>query len=153
MILYAKWESLVPTLAPQDTWYTGGTSIPKSSIVKIEIKDKGAPTEYKVRWDASAEKNGSIYAYLEEVETDKYKVSIVGNGYGKIFANADSSMLFYNFTNVTEIAIRFEREWKNFSQKVKRKPITAPSAMERTTSKTGFIIIETASIVPVASTL
>ena len=52
-------------------------------------------------------------------------------------------------TNVTETAIRFEREWKNFSQNVKIPPITAPRTIESTTSRTGSTITERISIAPV----
>ena len=47
-----------------------------------------------------------------------------------------------SITNVTDIAILFDREWKNFSQCVKRIPITNPRTKERTTSRSGSRIID-----------
>jgi len=110
VILYAIWEvdetvTLVPTLAPQDTWYTGRTSIPKSSITSIYIEDSYTPAGTVVAsWDASAiDSQGPITAYVEEVGADNYKLTLAGNGAGKIYANSKSAMMFESFSNVTTI--------------------------------------------------
>ena len=42
-----------------------------------------------------------------------------------------------SITKVTETAIRFEREWKNFSQKVNKSPITKPRPRDKTISIKG----------------
>ena len=97
-IMYGyKWHDgydnrrLVPTLNAQDTWYKGTTA--KSAITGIEIVDSysGASTE---SWDASAAQDGSVMAYVNGT-----KLTIAGNGAGKIMANADSSSMFNSFFN------------------------------------------------------
>ena len=84
-------RAAIPTLAAQDTWYKGTTA--KSAITGIEIVDSysGASTE---SWDASAAQDGSVMAYVNGT-----KLTIAGNGAGKIMANADSSSMFNSFFN------------------------------------------------------
>ena len=88
----------VPTLAANSSWYKGSTA--KSTITAIEIKDSytpsGTPTE---SWNADVDNSGSIKAYVEGT-----KLTIAGNGAGKIMANANSSNAFYNFSKVTSIS-------------------------------------------------
>ena len=77
-----------PVLAPSSSWYKGTTA--KNTITEISLVDfytsTGTETE---SWDASAAGNGSVMAYI-----DGTKLMLAGNGYGKIFANADSSYAF-----------------------------------------------------------
>ena len=77
-----------PTLAAGYSWYKGSTA--KSTITAIEIKDSytpsGTPTE---SWNADVDNSGSIKAYVEGT-----KLTIAGNGAGKIMANADSTSAF-----------------------------------------------------------
>ena len=77
-----------PTLAEGYSWYKGSTA--KSTITAIEIKDSytpsGTPTE---SWNADVDNSGSIKAYVEGT-----KLTIAGNGAGKIMANADSTSAF-----------------------------------------------------------
>ena len=89
-----------PVLAAQDTWYTqGGTTVAKSSITTIELKNSYVPTGTVTdAWDASAAKDGSVMAYVEG-----NKLTIAGNGAGVVFANADSLNAFSNFTAATAI--------------------------------------------------
>ena len=56
-------------------------------------------------WDASATKDKSVLVYVEDdgLGNNTYKLTISGNGHGKIFANANSGLAFADFTNVTEI--------------------------------------------------
>ena len=95
-----------PVLAPNCTWFTqGGTAAKRKSITEICIKNSYTPTgAVAYSWDASAEKNGGITVYVEGT-----KLTIAGNGSGKIAANADSSDLFSDpnksdyFTNLKVI--------------------------------------------------
>ena len=89
-------RAAIPTLAAQNTWYKGTTA--KSAITGIEIVDSysGASTE---SWDASAAQDGSVMAYVNGT-----KLTIAGNGAGKIMANADSSSAFTGFGKVTTIS-------------------------------------------------
>lgn len=95
-----------PVLAPNSTWYTqGGTTIERSTITEIHIEDSYTPTgTVTASWDASAAKDGSVMAYIEGT-----KLTLAGNGSGKIVMNADSSYLFSDvnrskyFTNLAEI--------------------------------------------------
>lgn len=94
-----------PILAAGSTWYTqGGTTKQRSTITEIYIKDTYTPTGTVTEsWDASASKNGSVKVYLENT-----KLTIVGNGSGKLIANADSSYMFSDasksyFSNLVSI--------------------------------------------------
>ena len=95
-----------PVLAPNYTWFTqGGTNVAKTSITEINIKDRYTPIgNVTASWDASAAKDGSIVAYVEDT-----KLTIVGNGHGKISLNPDSSKVFSGdsadarFTNLKSI--------------------------------------------------
>ena len=49
-----------------------------------------------------------------------------------IFSAAGEEIATVSITNVTEIAIRFEREWKNCSIKWNAQPMIAPSARPHT---------------------
>ena len=86
----------VPQLAAKNTWYKGTTA--KSAITEILFVDTytatGSETE---RWDASATQDGSVMAYLNGT-----KLTIAGNGYGKIMANADSTSAFNAFSSLTK---------------------------------------------------
>ena len=77
-----------PTLAASETWYKGSTA--RSDITEITLMNSGKPSGTVAEsWDASAAQDGSITAYI--VGT---KLTLVGNGSGKIAANADSSYAF-----------------------------------------------------------
>ena len=92
-----KCES-VPTLAANSSWYKGSTA--KNTITAIEIKDSYTPTgTVDDSWNADVNNSGSIKAYVEGT-----KLTIAGNGAGKIMANADSSMAFMYFDKVTTIS-------------------------------------------------
>lgn len=80
-----------PILAPNHTWFSqGGTTVKRASITQIDIKDIYTPTgTVTSSWDASAAKDGSVMAYVEGT-----KLTIAGNGSGKVYANADSSYVF-----------------------------------------------------------
>ena len=83
-----------PTLAANSTWYKGTTA--KSAITEITLMNSGKPSGTVAEsWDASAAQDGSIKAYI--VGT---KLTLVGNGSGKIAANADSKYAFMSFSGV-----------------------------------------------------
>jgi len=87
----------VPVLATQDTWFEQGKSgTDKTKISQISIVDHYTPASYKAKWDASDGQRGSVTAYLEDDGTGKgtNKLTIAGNGYGRIFAHKDSSYAF-----------------------------------------------------------
>lgn len=81
----------IPTLAPNSTWFTqGGTTVKRASITEINIVDRYTPTGNETAsWDASADKDGSVMCYVNGT-----KLTLSGNGSGKIYANADSSYVF-----------------------------------------------------------
>ena len=95
-IFYAKWTALKPVLAKGNTWFTQGNSpgVSRSSITSIEFKDSGAPSNYSYSWDASDGMKGTVTAYLTSSGSGTYKLTLVGNGYGTIYANSDSSYAF-----------------------------------------------------------
>ena len=84
-------ESEVPTgavMAANSSWYKSST--PKASITEIELVDSYTPTgEETESWDASAAGDGSVMAYLNGT-----KLTLAGNGTGKIYANPDASWAF-----------------------------------------------------------
>lgn len=87
-----------PTLAANSNWYKGSTA--KSTITAIEIKDSYTPTgTVTEQWNADVDNSGSIKAYVEGT-----KLTIAGNGAGKIMANADSRNAFTNFSAATSIS-------------------------------------------------
>ena len=96
----------IPILAPNSTWFRpSNTSITRSSITEINIVNSYIPTGSETAsWDASAANDGSVMCYVNGT-----KLTIAGNGSGKIFANADSSFAFSDFNrtdyfkNVTAI--------------------------------------------------
>lgn len=78
----------IPVLAAFSSWYKG--SIPKTSVTAVHLLDSGKPTgTITERWDASASRDGSVTGYL--VGTEVY---VIGNGYGKIYANPYSVNAF-----------------------------------------------------------
>ena len=84
-----------PTLAANSTWYKGTTA--KSAITEITLMNSGKPSGTVVEsWDASVAQDGSIKAYI--VGT---KLTLVGDGSGKIAANVDSRYAFFGFGTVT----------------------------------------------------
>ena len=92
-------EKVVPslsklTLASQQNWYKG--SISKEQITKINIVDSYAVTGNETEtWNADANNTGSIKCYRNGTV-----VTIVGGGYGVIYANANSSNMFRGFTSL-----------------------------------------------------
>lgn len=87
-----------PTLAANSNWYKGSTA--KSTITAIEIKGSYMPTgTVTEQWNADVDNSGSIKAYVEGT-----KLTIAGNGAGKIMANADSRNVFTNFSAATSIS-------------------------------------------------
>jgi len=87
-----------PVLAPSSSWYKGTTA--KNTITEISLVDSYTSTGSETEsWDASAAGNGSVMAYI-----DGTKLILAGNGYGKIFANADSSYAFGGNTSNTRFS-------------------------------------------------
>ena len=77
-----------PVLAANNTWYKSSQN--RNTITKITIVDEYTPTgSENESWDASAKRDKSVMAYRTGTE-----VIIAGCGYGKIYANTDSSYAF-----------------------------------------------------------
>lgn len=92
----------VPTLAARDTWRAGGTGGWGYTATEIELVDEYTVTGTETdSWDASAAQDGSVMAYVDSTKT---KLTIAGNGYGKIMANADSGMAFAHCSRITSIS-------------------------------------------------
>jgi len=111
--LYAVWGvAEVPTLATENgAWYTqggtttDGTAVAKSSITSIALVDNYTPGTVLGSWDASKDEAGTITAYLEDDESGNgtYKITIAGNGAGKIGADTSCLKAFAGFGNVSSI--------------------------------------------------
>ena len=80
-----------PVLAANSTWYKSSQN--RNTITKITIVDEYTPTgSENESWDASAKRDKSVMAYRTGTE-----IVIAGTGFGKIYANEDSSYAFsYN---------------------------------------------------------
>lgn len=86
----------VPVLAPGSTWYKGTES--RKNITKISLVNEYTPTsEVDERWAADVNNTGEITCYRIGTE-----LIVVGDGAGRIKANADSSRMFSN-TNNSEV--------------------------------------------------
>ena len=104
----------IPILAEQQTWfeplteltydYDGTTyNYATTNIDHITFKDWYVPSDNLIQsWDASANGDGSVMAYLVTNDDGSWNVILAGNGYGSIMANQDSTGAFQNFTNVQE---------------------------------------------------
>ena len=101
VVVTPKWKLVgVPMLAKQDTWQKdGGTEMIDYDLLEtINIVNKYTPASGETSWSASAnetvdgvEYKGKVTAYLS---ADKKTLTIAGNGYGKIYANPDSTWAF-----------------------------------------------------------
>ena len=92
-------ELLTPILAPNSTWFNNSYNIKRNFITEINVVDTFVPVGEEgvdyYSWDGSAERNGSIIVYAVKTDIDrKYRLYLAGNGYGKIYANEDSSYVF-----------------------------------------------------------
>ena len=78
-----------------NTWYAG--TFDKKNITKISFVTEFASEIYDECWDASMSENGQVMAYRIGTE-----IFVVGNTKG-IVANADSSYMFSDFQNLSQI--------------------------------------------------
>ncbi len=94
-----------PVLAASSTWYLqGGSTINRNQISSITIADSYNTTGKTVvdQWDASqlskgaSDNIGPVTAYVEDdgLGNGTYKLTLAGNGSGKVYANPDSSYVF-----------------------------------------------------------
>lgn len=90
--------TFAPEFAPGNTWVR---RIDKNAIISITLVDSYTPdgTE-KLSWDASAHRVRTLTAYLL---ADGRSLIIAGNGYGKIYANANACQMFGNFKKLKRI--------------------------------------------------
>ena len=72
-------------------------------ITATFLDNKEVPSNAIASWDVSANKNGSVMAWVIADESDSSKYHLYIGGEGGVIANKDSSYLFYNFTNLQEI--------------------------------------------------
>lgn len=86
-----------PIFAANSSWYKGATL--KRNITEVNIVDSYTVTGNEIEsWNADVNNLGDIKVYL--IGT---KLTIVGNGAGKILANADSSSMFASFYKLASI--------------------------------------------------
>ena len=79
----------------------------KSNIITAEFVDnKNIPTEATASWDVSAVANsGKVMAWVIPDTTDSTKYHLYIGGDGGVYANPDSSNLFYNFTKLASVDV------------------------------------------------
>ena len=83
--------------ASGNSWYRG--SVDKSNITAINIVDTYTPSGFESqKWSCDKNHFGSITCYITDTT-----LTIAGNGCGKLYANPNSSRMFYGFTSVTNI--------------------------------------------------
>ena len=75
----------------------------RTNIITATFLDNKEVPEGATSWDVSAEKNGSVMAWVIPDETDSAKYHLYIGGDGGVIANQDSSYLFRNFTNLQTI--------------------------------------------------
>ena len=75
----------------------------KTNIITATFLDNKEVPEGATSWDVSAEKNGSVMAWVIPDETDSTKYHLYIGGDGGVIANQDSAHLFRNFTNLQTI--------------------------------------------------
>ncbi len=95
-----------PMLDDRDSWYVSGVA--KNKITSINLVDtyNTAGKTIIEQWDASDESvPGTVTAYLESDGSGNgtYKLTLAGNGYGKIYANPDSYNAFAYFRQMTAL--------------------------------------------------
>ena len=100
-ITYVAVNPYIPVIAAKDTWYAGSTD--RSTITRIVFMNQYEPTGSEIEsWNAGLDRSDSgvmddtVVCYIDETT-----LIISGNGYGKIYANADASYMFSN-TDTTE---------------------------------------------------
>lgn len=77
-----------PMPAAGNTWYKGSAA--RNTYTAIHMVDTYTPTGNETEiWNADVDDSGSIKCYVEGTT-----LTIVGNGHGRILANADSSLAF-----------------------------------------------------------
>jgi len=76
-----------------------------SDMIKtITLEDKiNIPSDVFKSWDVSVTKSGKVMAYMKTNASDSSFYDLYIQGDGKIYANPDSSYLFYLFQNVDSI--------------------------------------------------
>lgn len=89
-----------PILKPSNTWFIPNVStINRGTITLINIVDSYTPaTTPTDSWDASISQDGSIMCYVEGT-----KLTISGNGSGKIATNENASYMFAEFASAASI--------------------------------------------------
>ncbi len=72
-------------------------------ITATFLDNKEVPSNAVTSWDVSANKNGSVMAWVVADEGDSTKYHLYIGGEGGVIANKDSGYLFQNFTNLQQI--------------------------------------------------
>ena len=76
----------------------------KSSIKIINLSDEiNPPANVIASWDVGVNQNGDVMAYITRNANDSLKYDLYIQGDGALYANQDSSFLFYNFQNIDSI--------------------------------------------------
>ena len=72
----------------------------RDKIKTITLDDEILPPDNVVAsWDISEARNGNVMAYVTPNEDDNTKYDLYIQGNGHLYANEDSSYLFYNLSN------------------------------------------------------
>ncbi|MBR6033602.1 MAG: InlB B-repeat-containing protein [Clostridia bacterium] len=96
----ANWESTSSLIlqGKNNSYFLGNNERGNGEVTKDKIEkitfDEDATCANRTAWDVSAENNGSILAWYEDIDKNGLYEVIIGSNYGKVIANKDSSNLF-----------------------------------------------------------
>ena len=99
----AQFEPIIQSWSSSSTTDFHNSTYRENIITATFLDNKEIPSNAKVSWDVSSEKNGSVMAWVIPDETDSTKYHLYIGGDGGVIANKNSSYLFRNFTALTEI--------------------------------------------------
>ena len=103
LIAKAEFEPII------QSWSSGASTDFHAEEYRINIitatflDNKEVPDNAVASWDVSANKNGSVMAWVVADESDSTKYHLYIGGDGGVIANKDSDYLFQNFTNLQQI--------------------------------------------------
>ena len=99
----AQFEPIIQSWSSSSTTDFHNSTYRENIITATFLDNKEIPSNAKVSWDVSSEKNGSVMAWVIPDETDSTKYHLYIGGDGGVIANQYSSNMFYNFTNLQTI--------------------------------------------------
>ena len=96
-------EPIIRTTSSSDTTAFRNSTY-RDKIKTITLDDEiNAPDNVVASWDIGVAQNGNVIAYITTNQDDNTKYDLYIQGDGHLYANENSSYLFYNFLYVDNI--------------------------------------------------